>query len=124
MFVVAVTYRAEVQTVGHRTNERKRRKWHGIHYHNLGRDLLSLCTHVLPKSGIRTLTVFKDQEKECGLCAKLMLACSTCNLRKERPSQRVSGDAKITPFDMNVHTMKGIQSSGKRVTAATDFWLR
>ncbi|KAH9372087.1 hypothetical protein HPB48_017428 [Haemaphysalis longicornis] len=74
-----------------------------------------------PGCGGGTLTVSQDQEKENKLCAKLVLACSACGLCEERlPSLRVAGAATITPFEVNVPVMKGVQSIGKGVTALTD----
>ncbi|CAN8008567.1 unnamed protein product [Ixodes pacificus] len=53
----------------------------------------------------------------------LVLACSTCDLREEQfSSPRVTGDAKITPFEVNVRAMKAIQSIGKGATALSDFF--
>ncbi|CAN7942945.1 unnamed protein product [Ixodes pacificus] len=67
-----------------------------------------------PECGAKTVTVSKAPGKEYGLCAKLVLACSTCDLREEQfSSPRV---------EVNVRAMKAIQSIGKGATALSDFF--
>ncbi|CAN8029787.1 unnamed protein product, partial [Ixodes persulcatus] len=76
-----------------------------------------------PECGAKTVTVSKAPGKEYGLCANLVLACSICDLREEQfSSPRMTGDAKITPFEVNVRAMKAIQSIGKGATALSDFF--
>lgn len=71
--------------------------------------------------GAGTLTLTKA-EKEYGLAVKLLLVCSTCKFKKQQfSSPRVAGAATITPFEVNMRAMKGIQTIGKGVTALADF---
>lgn len=89
---------------------------------------LSVFNHFLgmmtcPDCGDKAATVSKDPRKEYGLCVKLVMTCSTCGMREERfSSPRVTGDALITPFEVNVCAMKAIQGIGKGATALTDFF--
>ncbi|CAN7946066.1 unnamed protein product [Ixodes pacificus] len=72
--------------------------------------------------GVGSLTLSKAADKEYGLAVKLVLVCSTCDFQKKQfSSPRVAGTAKITPFEVNMRAMKGIQSIGKGVTALADF---
>ncbi|KAG0421078.1 hypothetical protein HPB47_003020 [Ixodes persulcatus] len=72
--------------------------------------------------GAGSLTLSKAADKEYGLAVKLVLVCSTCSFQKKQfSSPRVAGTAKITPFEINMRAMKGIQSIGKGVTALADF---
>ncbi|KAM7310091.1 uncharacterized protein ISCGN_007049 [Ixodes scapularis] len=72
--------------------------------------------------GAGTLTLSKATDKEYGLAVKLLLVCATCEFEKKQfSSPRVAGTAKITPFEVNMRAMKGIQSIGKGVTALADF---
>lgn len=80
---------------------------------------LMLC----PGCGKKTVALSKDPTKDYGLCVKLVVECSTCEMRLERfSSPRVAGDARITPFEVNVRAMKAIQSIGKGATALSDFF--
>ncbi|KAG0428102.1 hypothetical protein HPB47_024901 [Ixodes persulcatus] len=72
--------------------------------------------------GAGALMLSKAVDKEYGLAVKLVPVCSTCNFQKKQfSSPRVAGTAKITPFEVNIRAMKGIQSIGKGVTALADF---
>ncbi|KAG0416132.1 hypothetical protein HPB47_006695 [Ixodes persulcatus] len=72
--------------------------------------------------GAGSLTLSKAADKEYGLAVKLVLVCSTCSFQKKQfSSPRVAGTAKITPFEINMRAMKGIQSISKGVTALADF---
>ncbi|KAG0427626.1 hypothetical protein HPB47_025324 [Ixodes persulcatus] len=75
-----------------------------------------------PESGKKTVTFIKAPGKEYGLGAKLVLACSTLTCAKTFFSLRATGDAKITPFEVNVRAMKAIQSIVKGATALFDFF--
>lgn len=60
--------------------------------------------------------------RQYGLAVKLELSCTGCDLREARfSSPRVEGAANITPFEVNLRALKGIQSIGKGVTALSDF---
>ncbi|CAN7947575.1 unnamed protein product [Ixodes pacificus] len=64
--------------------------------------------------------------RQYGLAVKLELSCTGCDLREARfSSPRVKEGASITPFEVNLRALKGIQSIGKNVTALSDFcaWM-
>lgn len=64
----------------------------------------------------------KATDKKYGLAVKLVLVCTTCKLEKKRfSSLRVAGTEKITPFEVNMRAIKGMQSIDKGVTALADF---
>ncbi|CAN7982563.1 unnamed protein product, partial [Ixodes pacificus] len=73
------------------------------------------------KCGMATVGLSKSEEKQYGLAVKLVLTCSSCDFVESISSQRVAGEAKITPFEINLRAMKGIQSIGKGATALADF---
>ncbi|KAG0415010.1 hypothetical protein HPB47_007815 [Ixodes persulcatus] len=61
------------------------------------------------KCGITTVGLSKCEERQYGLAVKLVLTCSTCDFAESRfSSPRVTGEAKITPFEINLRAMKGI----------------
>ncbi|KAG0415448.1 hypothetical protein HPB47_007390 [Ixodes persulcatus] len=64
--------------------------------------------------------------RQYGLAVKLELSCTGCDLREARfSSPTVEGAANITPFEVNLRALQGIQSIGKGVTALSDFcaWM-
>ncbi|KAL1417675.1 hypothetical protein MTO96_026641 [Rhipicephalus appendiculatus] len=68
-----------------------------------------------PECGEKSLS-FSKGKREYGLCAKLVVTCSSCDFREERfSSPRVADetDAKIRPFEVNLRAMKAINSIGK-----------
>lgn len=74
------------------------------------------------KCDAKSLSVRKATDKEYGLAVKLIFSCSSCDFEKKQfSSPRVSGTATITPFEVNMRAMKGIQMIGKGVTALSDF---
>ncbi|CAN7983167.1 unnamed protein product [Ixodes pacificus] len=74
------------------------------------------------KCGMATVGLSKCEERQYGLAVKLVLTCSSCDFAESRfSSPRVAGEAKITPFEINLRAMKGIQSIGKGATALSDF---
>ncbi|KAH7975375.1 hypothetical protein HPB52_000636 [Rhipicephalus sanguineus] len=73
------------------------------------------------KCDAKSLSVRKATDKEYGLAVKLIFSCSSCDFEKQFSSPRVSGTATITPFEVNMRAMKGIQMIGKGVTALSDF---
>ncbi|KAM7307929.1 uncharacterized protein ISCGN_011565 [Ixodes scapularis] len=95
--------------------------------HGSGSVETPLSKHLLSQAkcgscGAGTLTLSKATDKEYGLAVKLLLVCATCKFEKKQfSSPRVAGTAKITPFEVNIKAMKGIQSIGKGVTALADF---
>lgn len=71
------------------------------------------------------MTLTKAKDDGHGLAAKLLLVCTTCKIEKKQfSSTRVAGEAKITPFKVNMSAMKGIRSIGKRVAALAGFCVR
>ncbi|KAH7961273.1 hypothetical protein HPB52_006403 [Rhipicephalus sanguineus] len=76
------------------------------------------------KCDAKSLSVRKATDKEYGLAVKLIFSCSSCDFEKKQfSSPRVSGTATITPFEVNMRAMKGIQMIGKGVTALSDFFF-
>lgn len=74
------------------------------------------------KCDAKSLSMRKATDKEYGLAVKLIFSCSSCDFEKKQfSSPRVSGTATITPFEVNMRAMKGIQMIGKGVTALSDF---
>ncbi|KAH7976854.1 hypothetical protein HPB52_020649 [Rhipicephalus sanguineus] len=66
------------------------------------------------KCDAKSLSVRKATDKEYGLAVKLIFSCSSCDFEKKQfSSPRVSGTATITPFEVNMRAMKGIQMIGK-----------
>ncbi|CAN7947863.1 unnamed protein product [Ixodes hexagonus] len=74
------------------------------------------------KCRMATVELSKCEERQYGLAVKLVLTCTSCDFAESRfSSPRVAGEAKITPFEINLRAMKGIQSIGKGATALADF---
>ncbi|CAN8002053.1 unnamed protein product [Ixodes hexagonus] len=72
--------------------------------------------------GANTVTLEKHGS-DYGLAHRLVLVCSTCQVREQRfSSPRVSGASKITPFEINIRAMQAMQGIGKGSAALTDFW--
>ncbi|KAG0435122.1 hypothetical protein HPB47_018674 [Ixodes persulcatus] len=64
----------------------------------------------------------KSKGQQYRLAVKLELTCPACDFREEHfSSPRTEGEARITPFEVNMRAVKGIQSIGKGSTALTDF---
>ncbi|KAG0423630.1 hypothetical protein HPB47_000600 [Ixodes persulcatus] len=56
----------------------------------------------------------KSKGQQYGLAVKLELTCPACDFRVEHfSSPRTEGEARITPFEVNMRAVKGIQSIGK-----------
>lgn len=74
------------------------------------------------KCGMASVQLAKCSGREYGLAVKLVLTCSNCDFAERHfSSPRVPGKSSITPFEVNLRAMKGIQSIGKGVTALADF---
>ncbi|CAN8014554.1 unnamed protein product [Ixodes persulcatus] len=72
--------------------------------------------------GSATPALKKSKGQQYGLAVKLELTCPACDFREEHfSSPRTEGEARITPFEVNMRAVKGIQSIGKGSTALTDF---
>ncbi|KAH7983082.1 hypothetical protein HPB52_009119 [Rhipicephalus sanguineus] len=77
------------------------------------------------KCDAKSLSVRKATDKEYGLAVKLIFSCSSCDFEKKQfSSPRVSGTATITPFEVNMRAMKGIQMIGKETPAIPFCCLR
>lgn len=74
------------------------------------------------RCGMATVGLSKCNKRQYGLTVKPVLTCSSCNFTRHLfLSPQVAGAAKITPFEINMRAMNGIQSMGKVATALTDF---
>lgn len=72
--------------------------------------------------GTVSLQFSKCNQRQYGLAVKLELTCANCDFAKRHfSSPRVDGQTAITPFEINLRAVKGIQSIGKGVTALADF---
>ncbi|KAH6925700.1 hypothetical protein HPB50_008573 [Hyalomma asiaticum] len=80
------------------------------------------CATTCTQCGTVGLQFAKCNERQYGLAVKLELTCSSCDFAERHfSSPRVDGPTTITPFEINLRAVKGIQSIGKGVTALADF---